>query len=73
MALVKTRGNPASDSTTKLSILSDIEVLIERIGRIARGEVKFMDANTKQTSAALKRLQEAKGFLDLGLIPTNAE
>jgi hypothetical protein len=73
MALVKTRGNPASDSTTKLSILADIENLIERVSKIGRGEVKFMDANFKQTSAALKRLQEAKGFLDLGLVPTNAE
>ncbi|WP_112974584.1 hypothetical protein [Agrobacterium sp. CFBP2214] len=73
MALVKSDGHPLVASTSKTSILHDIENLIERVSKIARGETKFLDANTKQTSAALKRLQEAKGFLDLGLIPTNAE
>lgn len=73
MALIKTAGAASISSTTKTSILADIEHIIERVSKIARGEAKFMDANTKQTSAALKRLQEAKGFLDLGLIPSNAE
>lgn len=74
MGLVKMRGagQPAS-TTTKTSILADIEYLIERVARIAKGEVKFLDANLKQTSAAMKRLQEAKSFLDMGLIPTSTE
>jgi cytochrome c556 len=73
MALIKTDGRIVAGSTTRTSILHDIEYLIERVGKIAKGEVKFLDANMKQTSAALKRLQEAKGFLDTGLIPTNQE
>jgi hypothetical protein len=74
MALVMTRGGlPAVSTTTKQSILTDIQYLIERVTKIAQGDVKFLDANMKQTSAALKRLQEAKGYLDIGLIPTNEE
>ena len=73
MALIKSDGRAVIATTSKTSILHDIENIIDRVSRVARGETKFLDANTKQTSAALKRLQEAKGFLDLGLIPTNAE
>lgn len=46
------------------SITEDIANLIERVAQVQKGTTKFVDVNQKKASAAMKRLQEAKGFLD---------
>lgn len=74
MSLVTYNGSASrANTTTKHAITSDIDNIIERVTKVLKGDVKFLDANQKQTSAALKRLQEAKGYLELGLISTDKE
>lgn len=73
MALHKISPNQLAATTQKSSILADIELLSQRVSKALQGNTKFLDANQKQVTAALKRLTEAHGLLSTGLIPTNQE
>ena len=73
MAIRMRNGVPLSATMSKEGVLYDLEALIARVSKIARGDVKFLDANTRQVSAAIKQLRETKTLLETCLIPTSQE
>lgn len=60
-------------SATKVGILHDIEYLRDRVGKALRGDTKFLDANHREVSEAMKHLSRASDLLMMGLVPTNME
>lgn len=73
MAIRMRDGVPLSATMTKNGILYDLEALIARVSKIARGDVKFLDADTRQVHAAITRLRDTMSLLDACLIPTSKE
>lgn len=73
MAISRSQNQPGVFSTSKHSILNDIDTILERVGKVFKGNVKFLDLKTKQGTLAIKALREARANLEIGLIPTNQE
>lgn len=69
------RLNPSQmvASTTKLSIIEDVENLRDRLLKALKGDIKFLDAKQREVSEALRMLSGVSGLLTVGLIPTNTE
>lgn len=54
---------------TAMSINEDLDHLITRLSRIQKGQDRTADAKLKPLAAALKRLREAKTYVDVSLVP----